>query len=155
MKYCPSGDNGINDQLILKTHIANYIKDITLTILSAIRLLYFIYVLIVVCRSSKKSFFSRPAFMNWLPIFVLIQSVMTLFAGIMILVQTIEGEGQVICELLPSISLFMALGTCMTGITHYMFTSEFMNTSFALRSTIKGLSIAISDFVNRARSLNG
>ena len=42
----------------------------------------------------------------------------------------------------------------MTGVAHYMFTSEFMNTSFALRSTIKGLSIAISNFVNRNRSLN-
>ena len=78
--YCPAGPR--NDHLIYKTHVANYLKDITVTVLSFIRCIYFVYVLVRVCRSSStKRFFSRPFFMNWLPILYLLTSLSLLYAG--------------------------------------------------------------------------
>ena len=37
----------------------------------------------------------------------------------------------------------------MTGLIHYMFTAEFLNTSIALKETIDGLAISITDFVRQ------
>ena len=63
--------------------MSNYIKFYTVAILSAVRLIYFIYVIIIVKRNSKKlPFFKRPFFVNWLPIFILIMTCFTLFYGV-------------------------------------------------------------------------
>ena len=71
--YCPPGKDV--DKLIHRTHIANYINDTTIMILGCSRIIYFVYVLICVCRNNAtKPFFKRPAFMNWLPILILISS---------------------------------------------------------------------------------
>ena len=68
-------------------------------ILSAIRAIYFIYVLIIVCRNSAKPFCKRPAFMNWLPTLILISSVCSMCIGAIIIRDTVIGNGQVVCEL--------------------------------------------------------
>ena len=37
--------------------------------------------------------------------------------------------------------------TYMTGLYHYMFAAEFLNTYFALKAITEGLAIACSNFV--------
>ena len=85
--YCKPGPS-VNE-LISLTHVANYIKDLTILILSAFRILYFVYVLLRVCRESAKPFCKRPAFMNLLPILILLTSVTDLFSGVFILTGTV------------------------------------------------------------------
>ena len=78
--YCPKAGN---EYLIDITVISNFVKFYTIAILSAIRLFYFIYVLAIVKRNSKRSaFFKRPFFVNWLPILFLIATCATLYYGI-------------------------------------------------------------------------
>ena len=90
--YCTAGPEFNN--LIYRTHVANYVKDITIVVLSGIRVIYFVYVLIYVCRSkSPKPFFRRPPFLNWLPILALFSSVAQLYFGIVKLSVTIKGNG--------------------------------------------------------------
>lgn len=149
--YCPSSEE--NDPLIAKTHAANYFKDITITVLSVIRFFYFIYVLIMVYKSSsEKSFFSRPFFMNWLPILNLLTSFTALFAGSYYLYWTVQGHGKVICQLGDLDFFYTVIPFYMSGVSHYMFTAEFFNTSFALKKTISTLKILTADFVSRKDS---
>ena len=87
--YCPPSPT--NDPLIEKTHVSNYIKDITIVVFSLLRLVFSIYVLVRVCHSSKNGFWSRHIFMTVLPILMLIFSAVSLSAGVYILLGTIKG----------------------------------------------------------------
>lgn len=130
--YCPSSPQ--TDDLIFKTHIGNYTKDITLVVMSAIRVAYFPYVLYRVSQTCKnwRAFFGRPAFMNWLPILILLTSISSLAFGALLLYGTVIGEGKVICRLNSSDLTFMVIATYLTGVCHIMFAAEFLNTLVAL-----------------------
>ena len=124
----------------------------TLTVLSAIRVIYFIYVLAHVCRTSQ-SFWRRPAFMNWLPICNLVYALSVLLSGSYLLYWTWEGDGQVICEISGSTVILTVVGTLLCGVCHFMFSSEFLCTYFALSHTIKGLTISCQGFLKKRDSL--
>ena len=129
--YCTAA-NPDEEKYITRTHIANYIKDVTIVVLSVLRVLYFIYVLICVCRATSKPFFKRPAFMNWLPILILITSVASLYFGASILTVTVQGDGKVVCEIAKADLYFLVVGVYLTGLYHYIFCAEFINTYVAL-----------------------
>ena len=146
LRYCTPGPEFNN--LIYRTHVANYVKDITIFVLSAIRVIYFFYVLIYVCRrKSPKPFFKRPTFLNWLPILTFVSSAAVLYFNYGLLVDTIQGEGQVICELDHRDFYYTIAASYLTGLYHYTFCAEFLNTSIALQTIIEGLAIACSNFV--------
>ena len=102
--------------------------------MSAIRVAYFPYVLYRVRQSCRnwRAFFGRPAFMNWLPILILVTSVSSLAFGAALLYGTVIGKGKVICHLNSSDLTFMVIATYLTGVCHIMFTQEFLNTHVAL-----------------------
>lgn len=131
IKYCDPINSKVERE-IHRTHVAIFIKDYSITFLSALRVIYFIYVLTIVCRNSSKPFWKRPAFMNYLPVLILISSVACLFFGVFILKDTINGNGGVMCELKHADLYFTVAGTYFTGLYHYMFCAEFLNTSMAL-----------------------
>ena len=93
-KYCLSSPS--LDPYIYRTHVGNYTKDLSLVVLSAVRLVYFIYVLTKVYKSSSH-FFGRPIFLNWLPIMIAVLSAITMCTGFYLLYYTVQGQGQVIC----------------------------------------------------------
>lgn len=52
-----------------------------------------------------------------------------------------------ICQLGSFDFVYTVIPLYMCGVSDYMFTAEFINTSFALKKTVKGLEISTSDFV--------
>jgi hypothetical protein len=130
--------------------VANYIKDITITAMALIRTIYFTYVLYRVCKKSQniKAFISRPVFMNWLPILIFAISITSFAFGSLLLYETIQGGGKVICQLYVSDLVFMVFGYYFTGICHYLFTAEFLNTLVALKAIIEGLKLSSSNIVD-------
>ena len=103
--------------------------------MSLIRSIYFVYVLYRVKKSSEsnwRAFFGRPSFMNWLPILILTTSISAFFFGVSVLKATVNGSGQVICRLDNIDLIFTVVATYLTGLCHYMFAAEFLNTKQAL-----------------------
>ena len=150
LHYCPETPEA--HDLIHKTHVANYFKDSSIVILSCLRVIYYIFVLFCVCKNNRaKPFFKRPAFMNWLPILILVTSIGLIYFGVGILKDTIKGDGKVICQLANIDFYYTVAGTYLTGLYHYMFCAEFLNTYVALQTITEGLAIACSNFV-KARS---
>ena len=146
--YCPKGPDDQNVTLIHKTHVANYFKDTTITILGFARFIYFIYVLAVSSRSQTRGFCRRPAFLSWLPLLNLIAGLAMALFGALILTDTVQGHGKVICQLAQSDLIYMVMGTYLSAVCHYMFAAEFLATSVALNSTVKGLEIACYDYLS-------
>lgn len=147
MNYCEA-DSQETQQLIEMTHIANWVKDMTLIVMNTVRLVYMTYVLVYVCRTSE-NFWKRPAFMNLLPVLNIAYSIFGMAAGVYLLYYTASGGGQVICEITRSTEILTIFGTFICALDHYIFSAEFLNTYKALQMTIKGLEISCSEFVRQ------
>ena len=108
--------------------MSNYIKFYTVAILSAARLFYFIYVIIIVKRNSKKlPFFKRPFFLNWLPIIFLLTTCFTMNYGIDNIIWRTRSESYgVLCANYNSNNWKKLIPLYLTGISNYLFTSEFV-----------------------------
>ena len=130
------------------THVANYVKDLSLIVFNFIRLIYMIYVLHYVYKTSA-NFWRRPAFMNWLPVINVAMAIFGLASGAYLLYFTATGGGKVICEITRSDELLTIFGTFLCAADHYIFSAEFLNTYYALQKTVKGLEISCSEFVHR------
>ena len=142
-------------ELTDKTVVSNYIKYCTIAILSALRIIYFIYVIVIVKRNSKKlPFFKRPFFVNWLPIFILITSCFTLIYGMDNIVwRTRYEDDGALCANYETNVIIRLIPLYLTGLSIYLFTSEFVMIFVSLRSVTEGLEIAVSDFVSEREAL--
>ena len=58
-----------------------------------------------------------------------------------------------ICLLKDEDKYFTVAAEMLTGIYHYFFCAEFLNTYYALQSVVEGLAIASSNFVRAKREL--
>ena len=91
--------------------------------------------------------------MNWLPVLIFLQALVTAFIGVYELYLTVTSEGKVVCQL-RSIDIKLSVMTAyFAGVCHYMFAAEYYNTGIALENTTIGLEIATFEFVNNRRSI--
>ena len=71
------------------------------------------------------------------------------------LMRTLSHDGNVACELTLFRWIFTVSESYLCVTCHYMFATEFLATKNSLNSTVKGLEIACSDFVQKRSFVEG